>query len=295
MKNIVETLKQKFLPLVLAVMMTLGVYTPAKTEISSAPQKSENAVRVVSFNLRCNNDIYGSVKNRGKFVSAALENYAPDSFGVQEATKAWLDILDAALGEEYARVGEPRDSAKNTEYSAVYYRTDKYELVDEGTIWLSETPDKFGSKSYLASMPRICTWATLKNKESGLVYTHINTHLDFLVEYTRSKQADVLLKKIEELKGRGPVVCTGDFNADEKTGTYKKMTDVLDDSRLVAKETESGKTYHNYGRGDLFHSTAIDFIFVTKGTEVERYKIMKDTVDGMYLSDHYAIMADICF
>ena len=115
MKNIVETLKQKFLPLVLAVMMTLGVYTPAKTEISSAPQKSENAVRVVSFNLRCNNDIYGSVKNRGKFVSAALENYAPDSFGVQEATKAWLDILDASLGEKYARVGEPRDSAKNTE------------------------------------------------------------------------------------------------------------------------------------------------------------------------------------
>lgn len=295
MKNILEALKQKILPLVLAVMMTLGVYTPAKTEISSAPQKSENAVRVVSFNLRCNNDIYGSVKNRGKFVSAALENYAPDSFGVQEATKAWLDILDASLGEKYARVGEPRDSAKNTEYSAVYYRTDKYELIDEGTIWLSETPDKFGSKSYLASMPRICTWATLKNKESGLVYTHINTHLDFLVEYTRSKQADVLLTKIKELKGRGLVVCTGDFNADEKTGTYKKMTDALDDSRLVAKETESGKTYHNYGRGDLFHSTAIDFIFVTKGTPVERYKIIKDTVDGMYLSDHYAIMADICF
>ena len=73
------------------------------------------------------------------------------------------------------------------------------------------------------------------------------------------------------------------------------MTDVLDDSRLVAKETESGKTYHNYGRGDIFHSTAIDFIFVTKGTPVERYKIIKDTVDGMYLSDHYAIMADICF
>ncbi|MCI7334303.1 MAG: hypothetical protein MSH34_05180, partial [Oscillospiraceae bacterium] len=113
MKNIVEALKQKILPLVLAVMMTLGVYTPATTEISSAPQKSETAVRVVSFNLRCNNDIYGFVKNRGKLVSAALENYAPDSFGVQEATKEWLDILDASLGEEYARVGEPRDSAKN--------------------------------------------------------------------------------------------------------------------------------------------------------------------------------------
>ena len=73
------------------------------------------------------------------------------------------------------------------------------------------------------------------------------------------------------------------------------MTASLDDSRLLAKETESGKTFHNYGRGDLFHKTAIDFIFVSKGTEVERYKIIKDTVDGMYLSDHYGIMADIIF
>lgn len=295
MKNIFEILKQKIMPLLLAVMMTLGVYAPAKIEITGAPEKSANAVRVVSFNLRCNNDIYGFVKNRGKFVSAALESYAPDSFGVQEATKAWLKILDESLGEKYARVGEPRDNAKNTEYSAVYYRKDKYELVDEGTIWLSETPNKFGSKSYFASMPRICTWATLKNRKTGAVYTHINTHLDFLVEYTRSKQADVLLTRIEGLKRRGPVVCTGDFNADEKGETYKKMAAALDDCRLTAKETESGKTFHNYGRGDLFHSTAIDFIFATKGTPVERYKIIKDTVDGMYLSDHYGIMADICF
>lgn len=295
MKNIFETLKGKFLPLVLAVMMTLGAYAPAKIQIESAPEKAANAVRIVSFNVRCNNDLYGFVKNRGRFVSAALENYAPDSFGVQEATKAWLDILDESLGEKYARVGQPRDGAKNTEYSAVYYLKDKYELLDEGTIWLSETPEKFGSKSYLASMPRICTWATLKNRETGFVYTHINTHLDFLVEYTRSKQADVLLSKINELERLGAVVCTGDFNADEKSETYEKMLARLDDCRLSAKQTESGKTYHNYGRGDLFHSTAIDFIFVSKETAVERYKIIKDTVDGMYLSDHYGIMADICF
>ena len=295
MKTIFEAVKGKILPLVLALMMTFGLYTPAKTEITSAPKKSENAVRIVSQNLRCNNDLYGVVKNRSGFVCAMLENYEPDSFGVQEATESWLGFLDESLGEKYARVGEGRDGAKNTEYSAVYYRTDKFNLIDGGTIWLSKTPEKAGSKSFLASMPRICTWATLENKETGFVYTHINTHLDFLIEYTRSKQADVLLTKIEELQKRGPLVCTGDFNADEKGETYRKMTAALDDSRLIAKETESGKTYHNYGRGDLFHSTAIDFIFVSKGTKAERYKIIKDTVDKMYLSDHYGIMADIIF
>lgn len=295
MKNILETLKKKIIPLVLALMMTLGSYAPAKIEITSAPEKSESSVRILSQNLRCNNDLYGFVKNRALFVSEMLKNYEPDSFGVQEATETWLTLLDEALGEKYARVGEPRDDAKNTEYSAVYYRTDKFELLDEGTIWLSKTPEKFGSKSFFASMPRICTWATLKNKETGFVYTHVNTHLDFLVEYTRSKQSEVLLSKIGELQKAGPLVCTGDFNADERDETYEKMTASLDDSRLLAKETESGKTFHNYGRGDLFHKTAIDFIFVSKGTEVERYKIIKDTVDGMYLSDHYGIMADIIF
>ncbi|MDO4379553.1 MAG: endonuclease/exonuclease/phosphatase family protein [Clostridia bacterium] len=295
MKNILETLKKKILSLVLALMMTLGSYAPAKIEIASAPEKSERSVRILSQNLRCNNDLYGFVKNRALFVSEMLKNYEPDSFGVQEATETWLSLLDESLGEKYARVGEPRDNAKNTEYSAVYYRTDKFELLDEGTIWLSKTPEKFGSKSFLASMPRICTWATLKNKETGFVYTHVNTHLDFLVEYTRSKQSEVLLSKIGELQKVGPLVCTGDFNADERDETYEKMTAALDDSRLLAKETESGKTFHNYGRGDLFHKTAIDFIFVSKGTEVERYKIIKDTVDGMYLSDHYGIMADIIF
>ncbi len=295
MKNLLLTVKKKILPLVLALMMTLGTYAPAKVEITSAPEKSENSVRIISQNLRCNNDLYGFVKNRAQFVCAMLKNYEPDSFGVQEATETWLSLLDEALGENYARVGEPRNKAKNTEYSAVYYRTDKFELLDEGTIWLSKTPNKFGSKSFLSSMPRICTWATLKNKETGFVYTHINTHLDHLLEYTRSKQADVLLTKIGGLQKRGSIVCTGDFNADEKEEAYQKMTAVLDDCRLAAKETESGKTFHNYGRGDAFHSTAIDFIFVTKETEVERYKIIKDTVDGMYLSDHYGIMADIIF
>ena len=73
------------------------------------------------------------------------------------------------------------------------------------------------------------------------------------------------------------------------------MTAVLDDSRLVAEKTEKGKTYHNYGRGDVLHTSAIDFIFVEKGTSVAEYKIIKNMVNGMYVSDHYGLCADIYF
>ncbi len=284
---------KSFVALVTAILMSLGIINVGNVQITDAPEKVPDTVRVVSFNLRTADDIYGTVKNRSVFISAAIDAYAPDSFGVQEANPQWLALLDEKLGEKYARVGEPRDNSKKSEYSCVFYLKDKYELLDSGTIWLSKTPEKFGSKDFLSSLPRICTWATLKDKSSGLVYTHINTHLDHLLESTREKQAEVLLSKIDELAKSYPVVCTGDFNMNEGRAAYKLMTSKLDDSRLVAAETQQGKTYHNYGRGDILHTSAIDFIFVQKGTQVARYKIIDNMVNNMYLSDHYGLCADI--
>ena len=257
------------------------------------PPKPENAVRAVSFNLRCKDDLYGKVKDRAAFVAETLRAYAPDSFGVQEATAQWLRLLDAALGETWARVGEPRDSTRNTEYSAVYYDKTVWDLLDSGTIWLSETPATPGSRSFASSFPRIATWATLKSKATGAVYTHLNTHLDHVLEYTREKQAAVLVKQIETLEQKGPVVCTGDFNTEEGARAYRVVAAALDDTKTTAAETDSGKTFHNYGRPLLSKRKPIDFIFVTKGTPVLRYKIIDNTADGMYLSDHFGLCADL--
>ena len=278
--------------LVLAVLMSLSLFTPEAIEVTDVPPRTENAVRVISFNVRCKDDIYGKVKYRAAFVAETIKAYAPDSFGVQEATKQWLDLLDAALGDRYDRVGEPRNNASGTEYSAVYFDKTVYDLLDFGTLWLSETPEKPGSKSFYSSYPRICTWATLQNKQTGLVYTHLNTHLDHLLEYTREKQADVLVKQIEALEARGPVVCTGDFNTEEGAKAYKVVAAALDDTKMTAAETDSGKTFHNYGRL-IAKEKPIDFIFVTKGTPVLRYKIIDNTVQGMYLSDHYGLCSDL--
>ncbi len=279
--------------LVLAALTWLSLYTPGPVTVADVPPKAAGAVRAVSFNVRCKDDLYGKVRDRAGFVAETLRSYAPDSFGVQEATAQWLDLLDGALGDRYARVGEPRDSTKNTEYSAVYYDKTAYDLLGSGTLWLSETPDKPGSKSFLSSFPRICTWATLRSKTSGLVYTHLNTHLDHVLEYTREKQAGVLVRQIEALQEFGPVVCTGDFNTEEGAAAYRVVAAALDDTKMTAAETDSGKTFHNYGRLLLSKQKPIDFIFVTKGTPVLRHKIIDNTANGMYLSDHYGLCADV--
>ena len=278
--------------LVLAVLTWLSLYTPGPVTVADVPPKAAGALRIVSFNVRCKDDLYGKVRDRAVFVAETIKAYAPDSFGVQEATAQWLDLLDGALGEAYAHVGEPRNNASGTEYSAVYFDKTVYDLLDFGTLWLSETPEKPGSKSFYSSYPRICTWATLQNKQTGLVYTHLNTHLDHLLEYTREKQADVLVKQIEALEARGPVVCTGDFNTEEGAKAYKVVAAALDDTKMTAAETNSGKTFHNYGRL-IAKEKPIDFIFVTKGTPVQRYKIIDNTAEGMYLSDHYGLCADV--
>ncbi|MBR3816219.1 MAG: endonuclease/exonuclease/phosphatase family protein [Clostridia bacterium] len=284
---------KQLIALFLSLFMTLGLYTPASMKIENVPEKSEGALRIVSFNVRCKDDLYGSVKGRSQLIVSALRQYRPDSFGVQEATQQWLDIFEKELGDEYGCVAQLRDGAKDSEASAVYYLKEKFVLLDSGTMWLSETPDVFASKLEMSGCTRIATWATLKEKTSGKVYTHINTHLDHILEAVRVEQVKILETKIEELKAQGnPVICTGDFNTYEGDEAYNEMITCLDDSKYLAAESDEGKTFHNYGKM-FFKKMPIDFVFVSDGVTVNRYKIIDEKIGMMYLSDHYGVCVDV--
>ena len=281
--------------LILSLLVTFGAYAPATYEIADIPEKSAEAVRIISFNVRCANDLYGSVEGRSELVTAALSQYSADSFGVQEATKQWLDIMNEKLGDRYAMVSQMRDGKKNSEASAVFYLKDKYNLIDSGTIWLSDTPEKFASKFSLSFCPRIATWVVLENKADGTRYTHINTHLDHVLESVRVKQIEVLSAKIAELKAMGyPVVCTGDFNTKQGADAYNKMSETMIDTKFIATQSDDGATYTNYGSNRL-ETKPIDFIFVSEGVSVDTYKIIDEKIDRMYLSDHAGLCADVRF
>ena len=273
-----------------------GIYTQigavnfGEIVIESAPEKSDEAIRVMSYNVRCANDGEQTITNRSKVGVALIEEYAPDSFGVQECTPRWKRIFAYNLGDKYASVGRSRDYfGPFTEYSSIYYLKDKYNLIDSGTFWLSETPEKAYTKSFDSTCYRIASWALLENKETGERYTHINTHLDS----TRKEQMRVLIECVNSVTGDAPVVMTGDFNDYEDSLVYATACESFNDSRVVAKNTDSGRTFTKYGKYDDNDSTAIDFIFTSKELTVDTYKIIRDTVKGIYPSDHYPIMADI--
>ena len=262
--------------------------------IDGIPEKTDKAVRIMSFNVRCRDDKDGSVKNRSKIVSAIIEQYAPDSVGVQEATGEWMKILGENLGEKYAYVGEHRDKKASSEYSAVFYLKDKFNLLDSGTIWLSDTPEEKYTKYEQSACTRIATWATLENKETGEVYTQINTHLDHISDTARNMQTDVLKNKIAEIEKSGHYVfCTGDFNAEPTSEVYAKMIELANDTKAVAENSDDGITFHDYGKIPEGAAGPIDFIFAPKDAKVETYKIIRNTAKDMYPSDHYPIIADI--
>ena len=263
--------------------------------IDGIPERADNAARVMSFNVRCRDDKDGSVKNRSQIVSAIINQYAPDSVGVQEATGEWMGILSEKL-VDYTYVGEHRDEDENSEYSAIFYRKDKFNLLDSGTIWLCDTPEEKYTKYEESACTRIATWAVLENKETGKVYTHINTHLDHISDTSRTLQTDALKKKIAELEKQGnPVFCTGDFNAEPTSEVYTKMLEVKKDAKTVAKNSDSGITFHDYGKVEEGSCGPIDYIFVPESVKVETFKIIRNTAKNMYPSDHYPIVADIVF
>lgn len=284
---------QKIMAIFLTLVMNLGIWAPSEMKIENVPEKNLGAVRVVTFNVRCKDDLYGSVKVRSQLIASAIKQYHPDSFGIQEATEEWINILTEEMSDEYDCVWQMRSNSISGEASAVFYLKDKYNLVDSGTIWLSKTPDKVGSKFLLSSFPRIATWATLENKETGKIYTHINTHLDHILESVREKQAMVLCEKIAQLSESGnPVVCTGDFNSAEGKKAYNVMISNMTDSKYIAKISDKGATYTNYGKNDP-DNEPIDFVFITNGIQVDTYKIIDEKISGMYLSDHAGICVDL--
>jgi len=279
---------KRFLAFMLSIFAITNCGAPVAPE--TAPIADGADVRIVQFNLRTTGWAETSVAYRAPLMVAELNELMPDSMGFQEANLRWMLYLEEKL-TDYAYVGVGRtDGNLRGEFSPVFYLKDKYNLVDSGTFWLSDTPDKPGSKFASSQNIRICTWAVLENKETGESYAHINTHLDHISASARKMQVEVLLTKVNELIGDYPIVLTGDFNDNAASPMYAAATEVLSDARLIAPVTEDKATFHNYGKSVT--EKTLDYVFVSDRVQPLVYHVIDDKVNGTYLSDHYGIYVD---
>lgn len=248
-------------------------------------------IKIISFNVLCYGPDNMFWKDRKGMVTDILRKNMPDSFGLQESHYEWMQAVCEAL-PEYDYVGVGRDDGANGgEFSPVFYLKDKYDVVDSGTFWLSETPDT-PSFGWDAVCRRVCSWAKLKDKKSGSVYVHINTHLDHRGALARTNGLQMILDHAEKFEE--PVVCTGDFNFKEGCELYKQMTSgCLADSKYTAEDTMSNVTFNAFYPLIMKDEAPmiIDYVNFTKGVKVKKYEVITEKPDGKFPSDHYPVMA----
>ncbi len=262
-------------------------------------------LRVASFNNQYDNTRApagaGVWKGRLPLVLQMLREEKFDIVGMQEPYWHQVKDMDEALKKDYAWVGcSVRGQLKNDKrhYNPIFYRWKRFELLRWGSFWYSETPWLAGSKSWDSYSPRMCVWAEFRDKKSGIKFYHFNSHFDHLGETARRKSAQILLQKVKDIAHGAPAFCTGDFNADEKSETYRILTQdgLLDDSyNIAAKRINANMRSYNgytYPLKQIDNAQHIDHLFVTKGTSVPYWRLVTTAYEGKYPSDHCPIVVE---
>ena len=247
-------------------------------------------LKIISYNVLCYGRDGFFWTGRKDMVTGILNREHPDSFGLQESHYDWMKTVCAAM-PDYAYVGAGRDDGKKDgEFSPVFYLKDKFELLDSGTFWLSETPDEM-SKDWGAACYRICSYAILRDKATLKEFVVFNTHLDHVSDEARINGIGVVLDKISEF-GEKPAILMGDLNAEESSETYKSATQSFLDVKYETQNTMTSCTYQNWGKS--LNRNCIDYVLISKtGFTVNSYKVARDTYDGVYPSDHFPLSVSL--
>ena len=290
----IDKIIRGFFAVITAILTLFYTPTPVKNVNPDpvAEAKRVQDVTVMTYNVYISGTGEKSPENRTPHVAQNIRRYMPDSFGLQEANSGWIERIAAEM-PEYDYVGIGRDLGGGGEASPVFYKKDKYELLDSGTFWLSKTPEK-ASRSWDAMFKRVCTYAILKNKETGFTYAHFNAHFDHMGVIARNESVAVVSKKIAEIATNIPVVFSGDFNDEEGGDAYNRVLESgFKDTKYIAATSEGGSTYHGYS--DLVEKDKpIDYIFVNGFvSEVKSYKVDSEKLNGIYSSDHHPVISEL--
>lgn len=253
----------------------------------------------MSFNMRYDNpdDSLNNWMYRSARVAHAVEGCDADIVGAQELLHNQYAELQVLLSD-YASVGVARDDGDEAgEYNPVFYKYERFELLDNGTFWLSATPDVAGSHGWDGACKRIATWAVLRERTTGNELLVMNTHLDHVGDTARLEGVALLRERIERLRAGRPVVLTGDFNSTPDAEPIRRLLadGTLRHARdLVAEPGGTPWSFHDFGRLPEERRTLIDYVFVGR-CEALSYTVLPDTLEAGYLSDHAPVLARIRF
>lgn len=255
--------------------------------------RSVQPLILLSYNIRI--DVDGDNPRwaeRREPLARQIAFVAPDIFGVQEATLPNADYLASQLpGYDHYGLGRD-DGDQKGESTSLFWRRDRFDVIDRHTEWCSATPDR-PSLYPGAGWPRTITRVVLKDRSSGRVLDVRNVHFDNVSEDARRACA-LQVEHLPPVAGAA-VIVMGDLNSAPDTAAYQTITASGDlvDARTIARVDFGPVSTFNAFDTRTDSGQAIDHIFVPKGTTVTRYGVLTDSLYGRAISDHYPVVATL--
>lgn len=253
--------------------------------------------KIMTYNIRLafKGDGPNFWNNRKDYFCSQLKFYSPDIFGVQEATPGQVSDIANAL-PEYGHFGTGREGVDKGEATTIYYKTDRFNVLDSSTFWLSDTPEKI-SKGWDGGYNRVCTYALFKDKKTKKKFWVFNTHLDNSGVEARIKGLQLIESKMKELNKKNyPQILMGDFNSEPSEIQVQDLKKIMNDTRDVSEEKPFGPSgsFNNFEH-DKPVTLLIDYIFVSKTDKikVKKYAILSDSKDLRYPSDHLSVYVEM--
>lgn len=253
---------------------------------------------VMTYNIRyaTPKDGENAWSQRKEKLANQVNFFSPDFLGIQEGLEHQVNYLKEHL-DGYTYVGVGRDDGKKAgEFSALYFKENKFSKLKSGTFWLSETPDK-PSKAWDAALNRICTYALLKDNQSGIEVWVFNTHFDHRGVAARENSAKLITRKVKELAdvSKDNIIIMGDLNASPDDAPIKIFKDQFFDSRSCENCVVFGPegTFNNF---NIDHplDRRIDYIFINdRKLKVDKYGVLSELIDHKFTSDHFPVYVEV--
>lgn len=264
----------------------------------------------MSFNIRYRTAPDGAHawSRRKTQVVERIQSFSPDLLGLQECRDdSQAAFLRRSL-PAYTLLGTPRGApgSADLEMAPLLFRKDSFELLDGGTLWLSQTPEIPGSLSWGAapawsrqvwlggSLPRTLTWARLRwLAQPKTEIAFLNTHLDHASHLARWRGASLLRRFARRAFPGIPLILTGDFNVGRSSPVHRRLLagsqkqPVWQDAHQAAPgAAEIPGSFHDFGR--LQPALDIDWILAS-----QHFTILEAGVDRAAgnASDHYPVWA----
>lgn len=277
------------------ILLYFAVLISVLVLASTASAKTDH-LRIMSFNVRLQHaSDTGNLSwsARKPFAVKTVMKQKPDVIGFQEASyehkMAFLaEMPEYQIVDRSTKPGTVDENLKNNE-NPIFFRADKFELLDYGYFWLNENPQEEAA-GWDASSICHATWLKLRFKKSGLIFFVFNTQFDSRGDTARLESSNLMTRKIKEIAGDNAYVfVTGDFSMINGDKDMRPLTEYLSNAEATVKKPDLGVTCNGFGSPSL--SGRFDHIFY-RNAIAKSFKIVRDKYPIPYISDHYPVFSD---